>query len=66
MEMECANETKKLRDKIEKEKIFYFLVGLNLKFDDVSGRVLSKVLLLSINEVFAYVRGGRRMQRYNA
>lgn len=65
MEMECANETKKLRDKIEKEKIFYFLVGLNLKFDDVSGRVLSKVLL-SINEVFAYVRGGRRMQRYNA
>lgn len=35
MEMECANETKKLRDKIEKEKIFYFLVGLNPKFDEV-------------------------------
>lgn len=65
MEMECANETKTLRDKIEREKIFYFLVGLNPKFDEVSGRVLSKVLL-SINEVFAYDRGGRRMQRYNA
>ena len=36
---------------IERERIFYFLVGLNPKFDEVSGRVLSKVPFPSISEV---------------
>ena len=37
--MEYVNDIKKkLRDMIERERIFYFLVGLNPKFDEVSGK----------------------------
>ena len=42
---------------IERERIFYFLISLNLKFDKVCAKVLGKVLLPSISEVFSYVQG---------
>ena len=42
---------------IERERIFYFLISLNLKFDKVCAKVLGKVPLPSISEVFSYVQG---------
>ena len=40
---------------IERERIFYFLISLNLKFDKVSAKVLGIVPLPSISEIFSYV-----------
>ena len=71
VEMECANDTKNLGDMIERKRTFYFLVGPNLEFDEISGRVLGKNPLPSISDLFAYVQGeeeckGIMLQRYDA
>ncbi|KAL5745423.1 hypothetical protein ACOSP7_026569 [Xanthoceras sorbifolium] len=39
----------------ESSRIFTFLVGLNIEFDEVRGRIIGKQPLPSINEVFAEV-----------
>ncbi|KAL5857493.1 hypothetical protein ACOSQ3_004951 [Xanthoceras sorbifolium] len=41
---------------IESSRIFTFLVGLNIEFDEVRGRIIGRQPLPSINEVFAEVR----------
>lgn len=42
--------------KLENERVFEFLVGLNRELDDVRGRILSQKPLPSSREVFAEVR----------
>ena len=48
-----AITTKKM---VENHRIYKFLVGLNVDFDDVRGRILGCQPLPTIGEVFAEVR----------
>ena len=44
------------KKKMENERVFEFLMGLNCKLDDVRSRVLSRQPLPSIREVFFEMR----------
>ena len=46
----------RLKKKMENEKVFEFLMGLNRELDDVRSRVLSRRPLPPIQEVFSEVR----------
>ena len=46
----------RLKKKMENERVFEFLTGLNRELDDVRSRVLSRRPLPSIQEVFSEVR----------
>ena len=48
---------------MERERVFEFLAGLNVEFDQVRVQVLEKDTLPSVNEVFSLIRAeeGRRI-----
>ena len=41
---------------LDNNRVFLFLAGLNVEFDEVRGRIIGRQPLPSINEVFAEVR----------
>ena len=43
------------RKMVENNRIYKFLVGLNVKFDEVRGRIIGRVPLSSIGEIFSKV-----------
>ena len=59
LEMETATDIKKLKEIMEQERVFQFLVGLDPKFDQASGQLLGKEPFLSMDEAFALVEGKR-------
>ncbi|RVW92087.1 hypothetical protein CK203_037057 [Vitis vinifera] len=54
-EWECTGDSVRFK-KMENERVFKFLAGLNCRLDDVRSRVLSHRSLPSIQEVFSQVR----------
>ncbi|KZV18803.1 hypothetical protein F511_37198 [Dorcoceras hygrometricum] len=59
---ECKNDSVKYHKRIEIDRVFVFLAGLNRELDEVRGRILGRRPLPSLGEVFAEVRReeGRR------
>ena len=55
-EWECTGDSVRFKKKMENERVFEFLTGLNRELDDVRSRVLSRRSLPSIREVFFEVR----------
>ena len=55
-EWECTNDSVRYRRKLENERVFEFLAGLNRDLDEVRGRLLSRRPLPSTRECFAEVR----------
>ncbi|KAJ9696860.1 hypothetical protein PVL29_008861 [Vitis rotundifolia] len=55
-EWECTGDSVCFKKKMENERVFEFLAGLNREFDDVRSKVLSHRPLSSIREVFSEVR----------
>ncbi|KAI4297595.1 hypothetical protein L6164_037480 [Bauhinia variegata] len=55
-EWTCACDAATYKGKIEKERVFQFLAGLNKSLDDVRSRILSRIPLPSTREVFSEVR----------
>ena len=53
--MKSATDTKKLKDIMERERIFQFLVVLNPEFDQASGKVLGREPFPSMDEPFAHI-----------
>lgn len=51
------NDIKKLKDMIKQERMFDFLFGLNLEFNDTCGRVLGKDPLPFVRRAFVYIQG---------
>jgi len=60
--MQCSNDAVILKNYVERERIFEFLAGLNIKFDQIRVQILGKESLPSLNEVFLVIRAeeGRR------
>jgi hypothetical protein len=60
--MQCCDDVVILKNYIEKERIFEFLAGLNIKFDQMRVQILGKESLPLFNEVFSLIRAeeGRR------
>ena len=48
----CSSDLKT----VENNRIYKFLAGLNVEFDEVRGRIIGRSLLPPISEVFAEVR----------
>ena len=46
----------RFKKKMENERVFEFLAGLNCELDDIRSRVLSRQPLPSIREVFSEVQ----------
>ena len=59
LEMETATDIKKLKEIMEQERVFQFLVGLDPKFDQASVQLLGKEPFLSMDEAFALVEWKR-------
>ncbi|KAJ9702785.1 hypothetical protein PVL29_004494 [Vitis rotundifolia] len=55
-EWECTGDSVRFKKKMENERVFEFLAGLNHELDDVRSRVLNRRPLPSIREVFFKVR----------
>ena len=55
-EWECTGDSVRFKKKMENERVFKFLAGLNRELDDVRSRVLSRQPLPSIRKVFFEVR----------
>ena len=55
-EWECTGDSVRFKKKMENERVFEFLAGLNRELDDVKSKVLSCRPLPSIQEVFFEVR----------
>ncbi|KAI4345962.1 hypothetical protein L6164_013045 [Bauhinia variegata] len=55
-EWSCAHDAVWYKEKIEKERVFQFLAGLNKDLDDVRNRILIRNPLPSTQEVFSEVR----------
>ncbi|XP_050919518.1 uncharacterized protein LOC127137067 [Lathyrus oleraceus] len=51
-----AEDAKHHQQKIEEDRIFQFLAGLNEELDEVRGRIIARETLPSLGEVFAEVR----------
>ncbi|KAJ9552519.1 hypothetical protein OSB04_016564 [Centaurea solstitialis] len=62
IQMKNSEDVASLIKFIEGERIYEFLAGLNMEFDQVQIQVLGKEELPTLNEVFAIIRGeeGRR------
>ena len=60
--MKCSEDVATLKRFVEKDKIYDFLAGLNMKFDAVRVQVLGKEDLPSLNEKISIIRAkeGRR------
>ncbi|PON63093.1 hypothetical protein PanWU01x14_133650, partial [Parasponia andersonii] len=52
----CHDDCKHYQKTIEHNRIFKFLAGPNMDFDDVRGRIIGRQPLPSIGEVFSEVR----------
>jgi hypothetical protein len=52
----CSEDTTILKEYIEQDRVYDFLVGLNCDFDQVRVQILGKEKVPSINEVVAIVR----------
>ena len=55
-EWDCAGDNMRFKRRLEDERVFEFLAGLNPELDDVRGRILGRRPLPSTREVFAEVR----------
>ena len=55
-EWKSTDDQKHYRKIVEDGRIYKFLVGLNVEFDEVRGRILGKSNLPNINDVFSEVR----------
>ena len=55
-EWECLRDTIRYKKRLENERVFEFLAGLNRDLDDVKGRILGRCPLPSTREVFSKVR----------
>ena len=55
-EWKSTNDVNHYKKTVEAHKIYKFLVGLNVEFDEVRGQIISRVPFLKINEVFTEVR----------
>ena len=51
-----AEDGRNHKKTVEDNRIYKFLAGLNVEFDDVRSRILGRRPLLSISEVFSEVR----------
>jgi len=60
--MQCSDDAAILKNYVERERIFEFLAGLNIEFDQMRVQILGKESLPSLNEVFSAIRAeeGRR------
>ncbi|KAJ1408401.1 Gag-polypeptide of LTR copia-type, partial [Sesbania bispinosa] len=52
----CTEDKKKYKELVEKDRIYKFLLGLNIELDEVWGRILGTKPLKTIREVFSEVR----------
>jgi uncharacterized Zn finger protein len=61
--MQCSDDVVILKKYMEIERIFEFLVGLNIEFDQVRVQILGKESLPLLNEVLSLIRAeeGRRI-----
>ena len=57
MEMKCTVDSKKMRDMLEIERVFQFLLGLNPELDQTCERILGKDLFPDFNEAFSHICG---------
>ncbi|TXG60888.1 hypothetical protein EZV62_012251 [Acer yangbiense] len=57
VEMESATDTARLKDLLEKERVFKFLLGLNPEFEQVCDRTLGRETFPDLDQAFALVRG---------
>ena len=55
-EEDCTRDSVRFKKKMENERVFEFLAGLNCELDNIRSRVLSRRPLPSIREVFSEVR----------
>ena len=55
-EWECMGDSMRFKKKMENERVFEFLAGLNRELNGVRSKVLSRRPLPSIREVFSKVR----------
>ena len=62
LEMESATNTKKLRNLLEMERVFQFLLGLNYEFDRVCNHVLSRQPFPDLDEAFTLLRSAQNQQ----
>ena len=53
----CPEGSIVLKDFIEQDRVYDFLIGLNLEFDQVRIQILGKQEVLCFNEVVALIRG---------
>ncbi|XP_040972687.1 uncharacterized protein [Gossypium hirsutum] len=62
IQMKCSEDAALLKRFVEKDRIYDFLVGLNVEFDAIRVQILVKEELPSLNETIAIVRAeeGRR------
>ncbi|RVW86324.1 Retrovirus-related Pol polyprotein from transposon TNT 1-94 [Vitis vinifera] len=62
-EWEYTGDSVRFKKKMENERVFEFLAGLNRELDDVRSRVLNRRSLPSIREVFSEVQQKESMRR---
>ena len=55
-EWKSSEDCKHFKKTVEDNHIFKFLIGLNMEFDEVRGRIIGRQPLPSIGEVFSEVR----------
>ena len=54
--MKCSEDAVTFKQYVERERVFEFLAGLNVEFDQVRVQVLGKDTLPSVNEVVSLIR----------
>ncbi|KAA3476736.1 ankyrin repeat domain-containing protein 2b [Gossypium australe] len=52
----CAKDAEKFQKIIKKERVFYFLAGLNTEYDQIRVQVLGKTLFSSLHMAYSYVQ----------
>ena len=55
-EWKSTDDANHYKQTVEAHKIYKFLFGLNVEFDEVRGQIISRLPFLKINEVFTEVR----------
>jgi len=65
--MQCSDDAVILKNYMERERIFEFLVGLNIEFDQVRVQILGKESMPSLNEVVSLIKAeeGRRIVMFD-
>ena len=57
-EWDCTKDSVRYMKRMENDRVYVFLAGLNKNLDEVQGRILGKKPLLSLRKVFSEVRRG--------